>query len=261
MPCCDEYWDELNKDQQDAATVLGYNETSWNNHGYRSYLRFSVLCFLMTSVFFLRLSFLNLEWDKYVRDHVPEILVDVEDDAIWSQWAAEHDAADMLAVRNTYNKQYERFEELAACSFLFMGLSEVYRERTFSNLMLVVSGLAGMASIFYSTMEHHAVVLSSIREYLCLIPSYYSNSKLFFAACILECILSFLSLAGHTALYMAYGDIIAASMWLYCALEEVAYVFDFGLSSQKNGNSSEQGVIVEIMYSLINASAAKMKRA
>jgi len=260
--CCDDSWDKLNKVQQDAATVLGYNQTSWNSYKtvYRLSIRFSVLCFLLGSVLYFRLSFLNLEWEKYVRDHVPETLVGVDDDAIWSQWAAEHDAPDMLEVRNTYYQQYKLFHKLAVSALVFMGLSEVFRERLFANLILVVAGFAGMAGA-YSSTEHDAAVWSCISVHLYLLSCYNSNSKLFRAGCILECILSYLSLAGHTACWMSYTNVLASSLWLYCALEEVALVFEFGFSFQKDGDSTKQGLLVEIMYSLINASTLKMKRA
>ncbi len=227
---------------------------------YHLSIRFSVLCFLLGSVLYFRLSFLNLEWERYKRDHVPDKLVGVDDDSIWSQWAAEHDAANMLEARNTYYERYELFHKLAVSAFVFMGISEIYRERVFANLMLVVAGIAGMAGA-YSSTEHHVAVWSCVSVHLYLLSCYNSNSKLFFAACILECILSYLSLAGHTAFWISYADIIASSMWLCCALEEVALVFEFGLGSWKDGDSTKQGVLVETMYSMINASAVKMKRA
>ncbi len=195
-----------------------------------------------------------------MRDHVPDKLVDVDDDSIWSQWAAEHDAANMLEARDTYYEQYELFHKLAVSAFLFMGISEIYRERVFGNLMLVMAGIAGMAGA-YSSTEHHAAVLSCISVHLYLLSCYNSNSKLFLIGCVLECILSYLSLAGHAAFWMLYADIIASSLWLCCAIQEVALAFEFGSSFWKDGDSTKQGVLVEIMYSLINASTVKMKRA
>eukprot|EP00985_Skeletonema_marinoi_P000905 scaffold364_cov111-Skeletonema_marinoi.AAC.2 len=31
--CCDEYWDDLDEDQRQAATVLGYDKESWDKGG------------------------------------------------------------------------------------------------------------------------------------------------------------------------------------------------------------------------------------
>lgn len=260
--CCEEEWDELTEVQQDAATLLGYNQKMWDNMAmYLLNLRFSVLCFLLGSIFYFRLSFLDLVWMKYVRDHVPEILADEEDDdEIWTQWAAEHNAADVLEVRDDYYEQYELFHKLGVTAFVVMGFSEVCRERSRANLILLVAGIAGMAGAHSST-DQIAAYWSCISVHLFLMSCYNLDSKLFFAGCILECMLSYLLLAGYMGLWIAYADMIASLLWLYCALQEVPEVFEFGFSSGKDGHSTHREVFIEMMYSLISLSNFKVKRA
>eukprot|EP00985_Skeletonema_marinoi_P008601 scaffold3927_cov179-Skeletonema_marinoi.AAC.1 len=74
-----------------------------------------------------------------------------DDDEIWTQWAAEHNAADVLEVRDDYYEQYELFHKLGVTAFVVMGFSEVCRERSRASLILLVAGLAGMAGAHSST--------------------------------------------------------------------------------------------------------------
>mmetsp|Transcript_14172 Transcript_14172/g.21357 ORF Transcript_14172/g.21357 Transcript_14172/m.21357 type:complete len:297 (+) Transcript_14172:72-962(+) len=260
--CCKEEWDDLNKVQQDAATLLGYNQKMWDNMTmYCLNLRFSVLCFLLGSIFYFKLSFLDLVWMKYVRDHVPESLADEDDDKIWSQWAAEHNAADMLEVRDDYYEQYELFLKLGVTAFAVMGFSEVYRECSRANLILLMAGLAGMVGAHCST-DQIAAYWSCVSVHLFLMSCYKLDSKLFKAGCILECMLSYFLLAGYTGLWIAFADMIASLLWLYCALQEVSAVCEFSLKSfGKDGSSTHGEIFIEMMYSLINVSTFKMKRA
>eukprot|EP00985_Skeletonema_marinoi_P021453 scaffold13168_cov190-Skeletonema_marinoi.AAC.1 len=236
--CCKEEWDELNKVQQDAAKLLGYNQKMWDNMTmYRLNLRFS-----------------------YVRDYVPESLADEEDDEIWSQWAAEHNAADMLEVRDDYYEQYGLFHMLGVTAFAVMGFSEVCRECSRANLILLAAGLAGMAGAFSST-DQIAAYWSCASVHFFLMSCYNLDSKLFKAGCILECMLSYFLLAGYTGLWIAYADMIASLLWLYCALQEVSAVCEFRSSFGKNGSSTHLEIFIEMMYSLINVPTFKMKRA
>ena len=259
--CCKEEWDQLNKVQQDAATLLGYNQKMWDNMTmYRLNLRFSVLCFLLGSIFYFKLSFLDLVWMKYVRDYVPESLADEDDDKIWSQSAAEHNAADMLEVRDDYYEQYGLFHMLGVTAFAVMGFSEVYRECSRANQILLLAGLAGMAGA-HSGTDQIAAYWSCASVHLFLMSCYNLDSKLFKAGCILECMLSYFLLAGYTGLWIAYADMIASLLWLYCALQEVSAVCEFRLSFGKDGSSTHGEIFIEMMYSLINVSTFKMKRA
>ena len=60
---------------------------------------------------------------------------------------------------------------------------------------LLVAGLAGMAGAHSST-DQIAEYWSCISVHLFLMSCYNLDSKLFFAGCILECMLSYLLLAG-----------------------------------------------------------------
>jgi hypothetical protein len=223
--CCrEEDWDDLSKEQQHAATLLGYNQKSWDNARH-SNNRFSILCFLMGSLFYLKLSFLNLGWLKYMSGHVPESLVDEDDDEVWSQWAAkDENRAEILEVRENYYDQYELFNILATSTFVAMGLREVHRERNRANLILVMAGLAGLAGARSST-EQVAEYWNCVSVHLFLLSC--TSLNLFFVGSILECVVSYLSLAGYKELWVTYADMIACFLWLFCALKEVSHEFDF----------------------------------
>ena len=230
-PESNQYWAELNDDQQHAATILGYTQKCWDSSARSKWItdyRISTICFVLGSIFYLRLSFLTLDWFIYVRDHVPESLLYEDDDEAWSKWAADEEEkrAEILEARYAYHGRHALIYYLAATSFAVQGLVEIYMVRSRANLALLIAGLAGMASA-HSDTEKVSEYWSCVSVHLFLLSCTHSN--LFLVGCILECLISYLTLAGFTAIWMNYIDIIACFFWLYCALKEVANGFDFSL--------------------------------
>ena len=193
-----------------------------------------------------------------MRSHVPESLLEEEDDEVWSQWAATNkNGAEILETREDYYDQYEFFNILATFTFVLMGLCEVRKERSRSNFMLVIAGLAGMAGAL-SSSDQIAEYWSCISVHLFLLSC--TSLNLFFAGCVLECVISYLSLAGYTGLWATSGDMAACFLWLFCALAEVRGEFDFGFAYWKARCTTHWEAIIEIMYAFVNVSTLKKKR-
>eukprot|EP00984_Skeletonema_dohrnii_P013782 scaffold5742_cov91-Skeletonema_dohrnii-CCMP3373.AAC.1 len=65
--CCDEYWDDLDEEQRQAATVLGYDKESWDKGGDK---RASLLVSLLLSSPSLKylMSMTSFDYDDFGRD-------------------------------------------------------------------------------------------------------------------------------------------------------------------------------------------------
>ncbi len=234
--CCKKYWEDLDKNQQEGAKELGYDQKSWNNYQATSknktYLLYlSHLCFVLGSIFYLRLALISIQWDQYIRaHHVPLNVLVEDDDDIWEKWSHENDRADILEFREDYWIQYERNNVLGAFSFAVMGLVELYWDRiTLYNLLLPLGGLVGMANAlqYDSSMTEYGYAVS-----LTLYLLSCTKLDLFFAGSAIECFVSYAYLAGYDEVWLLYLDLLACLIWLYCALVGVAAQFGFSIKWQ-----------------------------
>eukprot|EP00984_Skeletonema_dohrnii_P014437 scaffold6063_cov97-Skeletonema_dohrnii-CCMP3373.AAC.1 len=74
--CCDEYWDDLDEEQRQAATVLGYDKESWDKGGILDKIRLegdkraSLLVSLLLSSPSLKylMSTTSFDYDDFGRD-------------------------------------------------------------------------------------------------------------------------------------------------------------------------------------------------
>jgi len=232
---CNKYWEDLDEKQQEGAKEMGHDQKSWNNaqatwKNNTYLLCLSHLCFVLGSIFYLRLAMVSIQWDQYIRAHrVPLNVLAEDDDDIWEEWSHEHDRADILEYREDYWVQYERNNVLGAFSYAVMGFVELLLNRsscTLHKLLLPLGGLIGMANALHyvgSMMKYGSAVSLTFYLLSC------TNLDLFFAGSAIECLVCYAYLAGFDEVWLLYLDLLACLIWLYCALVGVAVQFNFSI--------------------------------
>ena len=240
---CNKYWEDLDKKQQEGAKEMGYDQKSWNNYQAtwknKTYLLYlSHLCYVLGSIFYLKLAMVSIRWDQYVRAHrVPQNVLVEDDDDIWEEWSHENGRADILEFREDYWIQYERNNVLGAFAYAIMGFLELFLDRSSStlyNLLRPIGGLVGMANAIHfdagSAMKYGGAVSLTFYLLSC------TTLDLFFAGSAIECLVCYAYLAGFDNLTLLYLDLVACLIWLYGALVGVAVQFDFSIKRLSCGH-------------------------
>ena len=216
--------------------MLGYDKESWDKYeesyddddddGNRYMLYFYYLCFALGSIFYLQLSLICFWWSRQTRGRVPERVLAEDDDDIWQDWSEENDAGDIIESREVYWVQSERYNMLGAFAFAVMGLIELYIEgkcNTFRDLMIPLGGLIGMINAL--GIGHSRMSALSVTCYLLSC----AKCNIFFAGAAIECIVEYGYLAGYDGDWLMFLDMMAALLWLYCAVKGAASEL-FGIS-------------------------------
>ena len=83
----------------------------------------SHVCFILATIFYLKLSLATLNWWIYAkRIGIPEEVLDEDTDEVWTEWANENGAENLLNRWNKYNAHNELLYILGALFFVFVGL-------------------------------------------------------------------------------------------------------------------------------------------
>lgn len=202
------------------------------------YLAFlSHACFILATIFYLKLSISTLNWWMYAkRIGIPEEVLDEDTDEVWTEWASENGADNLLTRWNKYNAHNELLYILGALFFVFVGLLDLLRYFDCLNMVLVLAGIAGMMSAIskksYSarvTWEFVSVHLFALEGYNLLHRNHdYEGVKCFrigdicfLIGAILDCIGSYVSLLQHEALWVIQMDLVSCCLWVFSALTDV----------------------------------------
>ena len=234
---CRKYWVDLDDNQREAVTALGFHKESWDKYkesyddddeedGNRYLLYFYYLCYALGSIFYLQLSLICFWWSRQTRGRVPERVLAEDDDDIWQDWSEENDAGDIIESREVYWVQSERCNMLGAFAFAVMGLIELYMDgkcNTFRDLMIPLGGLIGMINAL--GIGHSRMSALSVTCYLLSC----AKCNIFFAGAAIECIVEYGYLAGYDGDWLMFLDMAAALLWLYCAVKGAAAEL-FGIS-------------------------------
>jgi hypothetical protein len=138
----------------------------------------SHLCFVIASLFYIKLSFIQLSWIQYTmieNDLTTEILM-TDDDVTWNTWANENqgeyrEAPTYLQLtRLTYGDDYTKWCTRGAAFFVLVGTLDWLRYCDKWNVFMILAGLAGVLS-GYSKSQRAAAIWETISVHLYFLES------------------------------------------------------------------------------------------
>ncbi|KAL3766790.1 hypothetical protein ACHAWU_007453 [Discostella pseudostelligera] len=138
----------------------------------------SHLCFVIASLFYIKLSFIQLSWIQYTmieNDLTTEILM-TDDDVTWNTWANENqgeyrEAPTYLQLtRLTYGDDYTKWCTRGAAFFVLVGTLDWLRYCDKWNVFMILAGLAGLMS-GYSQSQRAAAIWETISVHLYFLES------------------------------------------------------------------------------------------
>ena len=200
-------------------------------------------CFIIGSLFYLRLAFLDLSWvQTTTKYNVPSDILEEDDDAVWYNWANTNSNNNVEAQRSAYNTQFEIVSILGALSFVFVGIFDWLRYCDVLNIFMILAGASGVISGCSDT-SRSANIWDLISVHLYLMEAYnlfhrehnngyYEHESgvgrmvcfrisdlCFLIGSMVEVVGSWLTLVGFTrVMILAQMYIVSAFLWLACAL-------------------------------------------
>lgn len=138
----------------------------------------SHLCFVIASLFYIKLSFVQLEWIKYtmVENDLTTEILNTDDDVVWSTWANENQGeyreppTYLQLTRLTYGDDYTMWCTRGAAFFVLVGILDWLRYCDKLNIFMILAGLAGVLS-GYSESTRAAAVWDAISVHLYFLES------------------------------------------------------------------------------------------
>jgi hypothetical protein len=138
----------------------------------------SHVCFVIASLFYIKLSFVQLDWIKYtmVDNDVPSDMLITDDDVSWSTWETENQGEYreptpiLERMRLTYGDEYTTWCTLGASFFVLVGALDWLRYCDKLNVFMVLAGLAGVIS-GYSKSTRMAAIWDCISVHLYFLES------------------------------------------------------------------------------------------
>eukprot|EP00571_Detonula_confervacea_P006375 CAMPEP_0172324408 /NCGR_PEP_ID=MMETSP1058-20130122/51325_1 /TAXON_ID=83371 /ORGANISM="Detonula confervacea, Strain CCMP 353" /LENGTH=193 /DNA_ID=CAMNT_0013040683 /DNA_START=22 /DNA_END=600 /DNA_ORIENTATION=+ len=109
----------------------------------------SHFCFILASLFYVRLAFVDLAWVQDTRNnyHVPAEVLDEDDDEIWSDWASSNENGTIVEdMREDYYVQSKLLYILGAAFFVLVGIFDCMRYCDVMNVFMILAGAAGVVS-------------------------------------------------------------------------------------------------------------------
>jgi len=137
-------------------------------------------CFVLASLAYVKLSYVQLDWLRYVLvyNDVPSSLLNMDDDAVWRSWAyaneerytARTDA--FRDVRVEYYDEYASWCVWGASFFVLVGILDYMRYWDTMNVYMILAGLAGVLSGTSTDSRTMAIVWECVSVHLYLLESY-----------------------------------------------------------------------------------------
>ena len=201
------------------------------------YLAFlSHLFFILASILYLKLALVTLNWYLLTkRLGVPEDVLDEDTDEVWTSWTSENGADYILDKLAAYRIEYELLYILGALFFAIVGLLDLIRFFDFLNIVLVLAGIAGMVSALSTSYEVattwdfisvHLFVVEAINLLLRHhdyegVACFRIGDICFLMGALLDCIGSYVGIAGREGLWVIQMDVFACCLWLLSALTDI----------------------------------------
>ena len=201
------------------------------------YLAFlSHLCFILASLFYLKLALVSLNWYLYTkRMGVPEDVVNEDTDEAWNSWTSENGADIIFDDWEAYSLKYELLYILGAIFFVFVGLFDLIRYFDCLNIALVLAGVAGMTAALSKTYQEttiwdfvsvHMFLLEAINllhrnhDYEG-VACFRIGDICFLIGAVLDCVGSYVGIAGHEGLWVLHMDVFSCCLWLFSGLTDI----------------------------------------
>ncbi len=196
----------------------------------------SHLCFILASIFYLKLALATLNWYSYTKRHgVPAEVVYEDTSEVWANYTSENGSDDLLDEWEAYSLKYELLYILGALFFVFVGLLDLLRYFDCLNMVLVLAGVAGMLSALSNTYQArtiwdfvsvHMFLIEAINLLLRKhdyqgVVCFRIGEFCFLIGAVLDCVRSYIHIAGHEELWVIQMDVLACSLWLFSALTEI----------------------------------------
>ncbi len=143
------------------------------------YLAFlSHFCFVIASLFYIKLSFVQLDWIQYtmVKNDLTTEILNTDDDVSWTTWAYENQGeyreppTYLQLTRLTYGDDYTTWCTRGAAFFALVGALDWARYGDKLNIFMILAGLAGVLS-GYSESSRAAAVWDAISVHLYFLES------------------------------------------------------------------------------------------
>lgn len=196
----------------------------------------SHICFILASIFYLILALVALNWYLYTkRLGIPEDVVNEDTDEVWTNWTSENGVDYILDKWEAYNLKYEMLYILGALLFVFVGLFDLLRYFDCLNMVLVLAGVAGMISALSKTYQAttiwdfvsvHMFLIEAINLLLRKhdyegVACFRIGDVCFLIGAALDCIGSYVGIAGQQGLWVIQMDVFSCCLWLLSALTDI----------------------------------------
>ncbi len=137
-------------------------------------------CFVVASLAYVKLSYIQLDWLRYVLvyNDVPPSLLNMDDDAVWRSWASANEERytartnDFRDVRVEYYDEYASWCVWGASFFVMVGILDYMRYWDTMNVYMILAGLAGVLSGASTDSRTMAIVWECVSVHLYLLESY-----------------------------------------------------------------------------------------
>lgn len=196
----------------------------------------SHLCFILASFFYLKLALATLDWYLYTkRQGVPAGVVYEDTDEVWSSYTSENGKDYLQDKWEAYSLKYELLYILGALFFVFVGIFDLLRYVDCLNIVLVLAGIAGMISALSNTYQTrtiwnfvsvHMFVMEAINLLLRKhdyqgVACFRIGDICFLIGAVLDCVGSYVGLAGYEELWMLRMDVSSCCLWLFSAFTDL----------------------------------------
>ena len=215
-------------------------------------------CFVVASLAYVKLSYIQLDWLRYVLvyNDVPSSLLNQDDDASWRAWASANEerysarTSAFHGVRAEYYAEYASWCVWGASFFAAVGVLDYLRYWDTMNVYMILAGLAGVLSGASTDSRTAAIVWECVSVHLYLLESYNLINRdhdrhgggdggddrppgvvrfhwhsvfrlgdvMFLVGSVLDVLGSYLGVFGAVGLWVGYTDMVACYLWLGCAL-------------------------------------------
>lgn len=196
----------------------------------------SHLCFILASFFYLKLALATLNWYLYTkRRGVPADVVYEDTDEVWTNYTSENGPDYLHDKWEAYSLKYELLYILGALFFVFVGLFDLLRYFDCLNIVLVLAGVAGMISALSHTYQArtiwdfvsvHMFFIEAINLLLRKhdyegVACFRIGDLCFLIGAVLDCVGSYVGLAGYVDLWVIQMDVFSCCLWLFSAFTDM----------------------------------------
>ena len=137
-------------------------------------------CFVVASLAYVKLSYIQLDWLRYVLvyNDVPSSLLNMDDDVVWRSWASANEERytartnDFRDVRVEYYDEYASWCVWGASFFVVVGILDYMRYWDTMNLYMILAGLAGVLSGTSTDSRTMAIIWECVSVHLYLLESF-----------------------------------------------------------------------------------------